>query len=170
MIVLLGANSCISDRLEGYYGLDARRRNRLNDCPAWIFLDLACMFGTWREVWEIVRQCLARRDAQTHGDIQAPPLLQLARRLHRDNANVIGLQENLRLHTGAMTRFKRFVLEQGPSAPGLVGDIHGERLEKRVTDHLENMAHYRDTSQVALQQLGNLLNLVSIIPKLELLG
>lgn len=113
------------------------------------------MFSNWSVVWDFARNDLALRDRQTHGEKEAPPLLNLTRRLHRDAANVIALREHLRLHVSAAIKFRRYLERNSKSR------YYTEELTQRLEDYIGNLEHHQETSQVILRQLENLLSLVS---------
>lgn len=80
--------------------------------------------------------------------------------LHRDNANIIPLCENLRLQVRATVRFKRLIRGQGRHNHVVVGPDNRQWPQNRTDEHLEGMMHHQETSQVILEELQILLSLV----------
>ncbi|KAH8705334.1 hypothetical protein BGW36DRAFT_367370 [Talaromyces proteolyticus] len=162
MILLLVANADVPARLEKHLGSpeNSWRMTRIQNSPSWIYLDLAHVLGHWSDVWLRVQRALIYRDAQTHGKIQGPPVLQFTRQLHRDNANIIVLQENLRLHIAALERFEQFVKRSQQWEPKLVAEDHQDELNERIENLLGSLRNYQETSNVVLQQWKTLLSLV----------
>jgi hypothetical protein len=161
IIILYIDSSAILPRIGDYLGgpENGWRMNRLLKCPLWIYIDLVQACGTWSDVWEVARRDLARRDAQAHREITRP--LQLTRRLHRANSNVITLRENLRLHISSMERFQHYAQSGFQSLSLPMAKEYQTSLEERTRDILQDLRHHRETSGVILEQLKTLLSLVS---------
>jgi hypothetical protein len=155
IIALFSSSHIVKNKLDTHFNATrfAYRKDRLNDNPWWIFIDLLYLFSDWRDIWEAARSDLVVRDAETHNDIKAPPLLQLTRQLHRDTANVIALREHLRLHVSAVQNYSRLVVNRKGA-----GETH-EQLMERTEDLLEDLKNHQETSQVILHQLENLVSL-----------
>jgi hypothetical protein len=163
IIVLYISSSAILPPIGGHLGgpENGWRMSRLLECPLWIYIDLVQACGNWSDVWEVARRDLARRDAQAHQEIARPPILQLTRRLHRGNSNVITLRENLRLHISSMERFQHYAQGGAQSLSLPITKEHQKNLEDRTMNLLQDLQHHWETSGVILEQLKTLLSLVS---------
>jgi hypothetical protein len=140
-----------------YFGPEQRgRRDRLKEAPLWISMDLQFMFSDWSKVWNLTREDLSTCHSQIHGDVDAPPLLDLTRKLHKDTARIIALREQLRVHAGALVRLLRLVNTKTTS-PEI------SALVERISECQEDITYQEETSQVILRQLENLLSLVSYL-------
>jgi hypothetical protein len=156
-IVKVLQDHCVS----GNWTLD-----QLSACPARIFVDLFIMLAQWSDVWRCARQELSLRDAQLHGEVRGSSVLQQTRALHRDTANVIAMQEELRLHISAFEKFKTLLhTQETRGGVGLCGRSSDKmELEQGVDDCLKNTQHYQESSAVINRQLENLLSLVRSQP------
>lgn len=158
----------LPDSLENYFGghCNSWRTTRLRDCPSWIYVNLFYILTSWGEVWDVAKRDLALRDAQTHGTIRAPQTLELTRILHRNSSNTIALKEYLRLQLAGMNKLQKGLNKtikykfRDKKIP-----VPGEYMQllDRIADHLEDLEHFQETSEVILRQFENLLSLVSRI-------
>jgi hypothetical protein len=132
----------------------------LKTCPARIFVDLEMIFAEWSGVWDVAMEQLNQRSAQVYGETEKIPVLELTRSLHRDTANVISLQEDLRLHWAALLKYQDLIWQPKSLVSELVGKGQGDALEDAVGELSQNLQHQRESSTVIHKQLENLLSLV----------
>ncbi|OOQ87234.1 hypothetical protein PEBR_18167 [Penicillium brasilianum] len=160
-IVLICTNSHVSRALISYYGAAYQKRwMRLQKSPTWIFPDILHTLGGWWEVWNITKQHLGVYHRYVHElsrpvrflnirDSQKPRLLDLARQLHDENAILLSVREQLRVHSAALSRFLR--LPMCTSSQDVID---------RLQEHLEDINYHEETSQVLTRQLENIMSLV----------
>ncbi|KAL2833888.1 hypothetical protein BDW59DRAFT_156689 [Aspergillus cavernicola] len=136
----------------------AWRMKRLLECPLWIYVDLFQACGNWREVWDVARRDVARRDAQAYQDSSST--LHLTRKLHRAISHVITLRENLRLHIAASDEFDDLI-QSDLRQEWLADSDMRTALTKRTRDILHSLEdHHWQVSEVILEQYKTLLDLV----------
>lgn len=122
---------------------------RLQENHLWIFFDLLHIFGEWGQVWSTAKSNLMEYQRQIHDSARKMPLLDLARALHDQIANILSAREQLRVHESAITRLLGFT------------DVTAAQvLTERAQEHLEDITFHEETSQVILRQLENMTSLV----------
>src|SRR5215469_1104888 len=82
---------------------------QLSSAPVRIFIDLFIFLAESSDVWSLVRQEPARRDAELHSEARSSEILQQTRILHRDTANFIAMREDFRLHITACQKYRSLV-------------------------------------------------------------
>lgn len=135
----------------------------LSSIPCRIFVDLFEILGDWPGVWRSARHELAKQNSKLLGNPQKMDVLQQTRTLHSDTANVIALREDLRLHVAAFQRFQSLFksLETKASPFVDIGKADArEYIGNRIEQHLQNLFHQQESSNMIQRQLENLLSLV----------
>jgi hypothetical protein len=127
-----------------------------------MFIDLFIFLAEWSDVWSLVRQELARREAELHAEARSLEVLQQTRVLHRDTSNFIAMREDLRLHITAFQKYRSLAksLATKRSPLGIADKNEQEYLEDRIEEYLQNLLHQQESSAVIHRQLENLLSLV----------
>ena len=141
--------------LNRHFNGNNRRIQRLTVSPFWIFLDLGVIFSSWPEIWDFLRSRLSERTSELHSTLSTSALLEMTKDLHLETANVIALQEDLRLQISTAEKYQSIAEESRIFQPNIIKD--------RLRDYLQNLVHQKETSQLLLRQFENLIALVRFL-------
>lgn len=152
-VLIICTNPVIGRLVDSHYSSAYDKRwMRLQENHLWIFFDLLHIFGEWGQVWSTAKSNLMEYQRQIHDSARKMPLLDLARALHDQIANILWAREQLRVHESAITRLLGFT------------DVTAAQvLTERAQEHLEDITFHEETSQVILRQLENMTSLVWLI-------
>lgn len=156
LVVLLGSNHSVKRRIDihfsGKYG--AERRERLNQNPEWILIELYYLFSDWDNIWKSKQKNLDFHDARAYRDVMPSSLLDLTKTLHKDVGNMIVLRELLHLHANAIGKYRKLI-----EHPSSTGQQH-EQLSEKVATLIQDLSSHQETSKSISCQLQNLLCLI----------
>ncbi|CEL05768.1 hypothetical protein ASPCAL06883 [Aspergillus calidoustus] len=147
--IVICSSAIVPQRLALHYCAACKKRwGRLQEDLLWICADLLRLFADGTQVLHTVKQNMTTYHYQIHGDTKTLSLLGLTKRLHKDTAKMITLREQLRVHLSELMRLLR------PLNFSVAGD-----LAMRIQDHADAVMYHKETSDVILRQLENMMSL-----------